>query len=131
MAIELFIVSRENAVEVPKTRTKTHWHRGEAMSVTTAEAKKTAAIKAYRYLEPRADKSSQELFVLGRGIRASTIWHDLYIQRFSPEQIASDRGLPIEAVYEALAFCQENWEMICREKDDERQYLEEIGFFSQ
>ena len=99
------------------------------MNVTTVKANTTAETRTFRYLEPRADKSSQELFVLGRGIRASTIWHDLYIQRFSPDQIASDRGLPIEAVYEALAFCQENWEMICREKDDERQQMEEDGFF--
>lgn len=101
------------------------------MSVATAELKKTAGTKTYQHLESRPDKSSKELFIRGRGIRASTIWHDRYIQMFTPEQIANDRTLPIEAVYEALAFCQENWEMICREKDEERQYLEEIGFFSQ
>lgn len=99
------------------------------MSVATVEAKKTAPTRTFHYLEPRADKSSQELCISGRGIRASTIWHDRYIQRYSPELIASDRGIPIEAVYEALAFCQENWEMICREKDDERQRMEEAGFF--
>lgn len=99
------------------------------MSVVTVETKKTAGIREYHYLEPRPDKNSQELFISGRGVRASTIWHDRYIQRFSPEQIANDRTIPLEAVYEALALCQENWEMICQEKDAERQRMEEAGFF--
>ncbi|MGH9755007.1 MAG: hypothetical protein ACREA2_19700 [Blastocatellia bacterium] len=33
----------------------------------------TAAGKTYQYLEQRPDKSSQELFVRGAGVRASTI----------------------------------------------------------
>ncbi len=85
--------------------------------------------KAYQYLEHRPDKKSQELFIRGRGVRASTIWHDRFISRFSPNQIAADRDLPLEAVYEALEYCQENWESICREKDLERQRLEQMGFF--
>ncbi|MGH7966864.1 MAG: hypothetical protein ACRERD_34415, partial [Candidatus Binatia bacterium] len=78
----------------------------------------------------RPDKRSRELFVYGTGVRTSTIWHDRYISRFSPDQIAKDRDIPLEAVYEALAYCQEHWERICREKDRERQRLERQGFFT-
>jgi uncharacterized protein (DUF433 family) len=85
----------------------------------------------YRYLEKRPDKRSEELFIRGTAIRASTIWHDRYVSRFSPSQIAKDRDLPEEAVYEALAYCQENWEIICREKDLERQRLEHRRFFEE
>lgn len=92
------------------------------------EGERTAG-KAYQYLEHRPDKKSQELFIRGRGVRTSTIWHDRFISRFSPDQIAADRDLPLEAVYEALDYCQENWESICREKDLERQRLEQMGFF--
>ena len=83
----------------------------------------------YKYLEKRPDKKVQELFVRGTGIRASALWHDRYMSRFSPDQIAKDRDIPVEAVYEALAYCQENWELICHEKDLERQHLEQRGFF--
>lgn len=96
------------------------------MEVNDAEAGRPV----YPYPEERPDKSSREPFIRGRGIRASTIWHDRYIQMFSPEQIAKDRDLPIEAVYDALAFCRENWEMICAEKEQERQWLEQKGFFN-
>jgi uncharacterized protein (DUF433 family) len=85
----------------------------------------------YQHLEKRPDKRSQELFVRGTGIRASTIWHDRYLHRHSPDQIAKDRDIPTQAVSEALAYCQEHWEIVCQEKDFERQRLEQQGFFAE
>ena len=49
----------------------------------------------------------------------------------TPDQISSDRDIPVEAVYEALAFCQEEWENISRQKDSERQRLESLDFFDE
>ena len=46
-----------------------------------------------------------------------------------PLEIAEDRDIPVEAVYEALTYCQENWELICEGQDIERGQLEEAGFF--
>ncbi len=85
----------------------------------------------YRYLEPRSDKSTKELFVRETGIRASTLWHDRYISLLHPKEISADRDIPLEAVYEALEYCLEQWEDICREKDAERVYLTRMGFFQQ
>lgn len=83
----------------------------------------------YQYLEKRPDQRSGEMFVSSTGIRASTIWHDRYVSRQSLAQIAKDRDIPLEAVYEALAYCQENWEQIGHQKDLERQRLKRRGFF--
>ena len=83
----------------------------------------------YRYLETRSDKSTREMCVRGAGVRASTIWHDRYISRMEPNQIAKDRDIKPEAVYKALEYCQENWASICQEKDRERGMLEQRGFF--
>ena len=83
----------------------------------------------YQYLERRSDKHSRELFIRSTGIRASTVWHDRYVSRHSPAQIAQDRDIPKDAVCEALAYCQEHWEEICDEKDQERRRLEQKGFF--
>ena len=85
----------------------------------------------YRYLESRPNSRSKELFVRGTGIRASTVWHDRYVSRLSPDKIAQDREMPAEAVYEALAYCQENWEAISNEKDQERERLAQRGFFEE
>ena len=83
----------------------------------------------YLYLETRSDKRTGEMCLRGAGVRASTIWHDRYISRMTPNQIAKDRDMKLEAVYEALQYCQENWEIICQEKDREREMLERRGFF--
>ena len=90
-----------------------------------------ATVVKYQHLERRPNKQSRELFIRGMGIRASTIWHDRYVSRLSPEKIARDRDLSVEAVYEALAYCQDHWEDICREKDRERRRLEQKGFFGE
>ncbi len=58
----------------------------------------------YKHLVQRSDKQAQELFIRGRGVRASTIWHDRYVSCTPPDRIASDRELPLEAVLEALAY---------------------------
>ena len=86
---------------------------------------------SYVYLEPRPDKQTQELFIRGTGVRASTIWRDRYISRRAPEQIARSRELAEEAVLEALAYCQDYWDVICAEKDAYRLWLEEQGFFTE
>ncbi len=75
----------------------------------------------YPHLEVRPDKDTQELHLRGRGIKASTIWHDRYVLHYSPEGIAFDRDLPLEAVYQALDYCQKHWEDICAEKAREKQ----------
>ena len=82
----------------------------------------------YRHLVERSDKRSTELFVREAGIRASTVWHDRYVSRQHPDQI---RDVPLAAVYEALAYCQENWERIYTEEDQERIHLEESGLFEE
>lgn len=82
----------------------------------------------YLFLKDRPDKTSTDLFIKETGIRASTIWHDRYISRIAPDEIAKDREISVEAVYEALDYCLENWDSICREKDLEREQLQKEGF---
>src|SRR5262245_54988847 len=85
----------------------------------------------YSYLEPRPDKQTRELFIRGTGVRTSTIWHDRYVSRMTPQQIAQNRDLPVVSVLEALAYCQDHWEVICAEKDAERAWLDAQGFFAE
>ena len=86
-------------------------------------------IKAkYLFLKDRPDKTSTELFIKETGIRASTIWHDRYISRIAPDEIAKDREISVEAIYEALDYCLENWESICTERDLESSCRKKDGF---
>jgi uncharacterized protein (DUF433 family) len=64
----------------------------------------------YQYLEPRLGSSYKQLFVKGTKFRASQIYSAAY-QRGdeddrTPEQVAEDYGIPVEAVYEAIRYCE-------------------------
>lgn len=64
----------------------------------------------YQYLEPRPGSSYRQLFIKGTRIRAEIIFSAAY-QRGdeddrSPEQVAEDFGIPLEAVHEAIRYCE-------------------------
>jgi uncharacterized protein (DUF433 family) len=84
-------------------------------------------VRTYLYLEPRPDKSSQELFIRGTRIRPSDILRDKVAWEQTEEEIAADRDLPIEVVREALAYCEENAELLERERQEDVRLCEEIG----
>lgn len=71
--------------------------------------------KQYKYLRPRLGSSYRQLFVDGR-IRAETIYHDtLEPEARTPEEIAWDYDIPLEAVHEAIEYCIENEELLKQE----------------
>src|SRR5262245_4457217 len=67
----------------------------------------------YQYLEPRPCSSYRQLFIKGTRIRAEIVGraallppgHDEYR---TPEQVAADWNLPVEAVEEAVRYCASN-----------------------
>lgn len=63
---------------------------------------------AYKYLAPNPKSAYRQLFVKGRRIRAWVLYCDHVAQEMTPEQIAADRDLPVEAVREAIAYCASN-----------------------
>lgn len=63
----------------------------------------------YRHLAPNPNSSYRQLFVKGTRIPARALF-GLYAgeDRFTPEEIAADYGLPVEAVREAISYCESN-----------------------
>jgi uncharacterized protein (DUF433 family) len=63
----------------------------------------------YVWLAPNPKSSCRQLFVKGTRIAARVLygWNACAEPR-SPEEIAADYGLPVEAVQEAIAYCQSN-----------------------
>src|SRR2546423_2769149 len=64
----------------------------------------------YQYLEPHVGSSYRQLFIKGTKLRADII-HSAAYQRGdeedrTPEQVAEDYGIPVEAVYEAIRYCE-------------------------
>jgi uncharacterized protein (DUF433 family) len=64
----------------------------------------------WKYLEPRPCSLYRQLFIKGTRIRAEVLsWdRDREEEPWSAEEIAEQYGLPLEAVKEALAYCDSN-----------------------
>ena len=63
----------------------------------------------YKYLAPNPKSAYRQLFVKGTRIRARVLygWYACEEPR-TPEELASDYNLPVEAVKEAIAYCESN-----------------------
>ncbi|HEY7329029.1 MAG TPA: DUF433 domain-containing protein [Gemmataceae bacterium] len=61
----------------------------------------------YVYLAPNAKSAYKQLFVKGTRIRARTLygWYAC-AEPMTPDEIAREFDLPLEAVQEAIAYCQ-------------------------
>jgi uncharacterized protein (DUF433 family) len=64
----------------------------------------------WKYLEPRPKSSYRQLFVKGTRIRARVLygWYMNEEDPLTPEQLAAEFNLPLEAVQEAIAYCESN-----------------------
>jgi uncharacterized protein (DUF433 family) len=64
----------------------------------------------YTYLEPRPESAYRQLFIKGTRIRARVLF-GLYASSedpWTPGSIAEQYRLPIEAIREAIAYCESN-----------------------
>jgi uncharacterized protein (DUF433 family) len=64
--------------------------------------------QTWKYLEPHPKSFYKQLFVKGTRIRAEILfgWTVDGSEPMTPEEVADSYGLPLEAVQEAIAYCQ-------------------------
>src|SRR5262245_62015549 len=83
----------------------------------------------WKYLEPRPKSFYRQLFVKGTRIRAR-ILYGAYMsaeEPETPEEIAANYNLPLEAVREAIAYCQSNPPEIAEDFRREEILMEATG----
>ena len=81
------------------------------------QAIEMAAATQYRHLEPRPGSSYRQLFLKGRRIRAAVVYETVHgPDRYTPEEFASEYGVPIDAVCEALDYAASNLPLIEAER---------------
>jgi uncharacterized protein (DUF433 family) len=85
----------------------------------------------WKYLEPHPQSSYKQLFLKGTRIRAEIIydnWVDAEPpEPTTPEEVAADWSVPVEAVREAIAYCQSNPPEIEEDHRREREHLQALG----
>jgi uncharacterized protein (DUF433 family) len=88
-----------------------------------------ATTTQWQYLERDPKSSYTQLSIKGRRIRARTLY-GCYMSAEAPqtiEEIALDRHLPVEAVREAIAYCETNPPEIDRDFRYEEAIMEASG----
>jgi uncharacterized protein (DUF433 family) len=88
----------------------------------------SVATDKWLHLAPRPDSSYRQLFVKGTRIRARILygWYACE-EPHTAEQIAADYGLPVEAVREAIAYCESNPPEIAEDQAREEALIEATG----
>jgi uncharacterized protein (DUF433 family) len=84
------------------------------------------ATNRYMHLERRPGSNYKQLFVKGRRIRAEILYRQtIGNDARTPQQVAADYELPLEAVQEAIQYCIENPQALQADRDREQANLHE------
>jgi len=82
----------------------------------------------YQHLEPRPGSNYRQLFLKGRRIRAAVVDEAIHgPDPFTPEELAAEYQIPLEAVVEALEYVAQNRPLIEHERDHEAARLRARG----
>jgi uncharacterized protein (DUF433 family) len=81
--------------------------------------------RTYQYLEYRPGATYRQMYVKGTRLRAETLWRptvpsaeDGEVQ--TPEEVAENYGVPLEAVHEAIAYCTSTTDLAIDRAREER-----------
>jgi uncharacterized protein (DUF433 family) len=82
----------------------------------------------YRYLQPKRGGSNyRQLFINGR-IRAEVLYRETVGQEpLTPEEVAREYDVPVEAVREAIDYCLKNQELLDQERAREEAWIRATG----
>jgi uncharacterized protein (DUF433 family) len=91
----------------------------------------TPPVERWTYLAPNPKSAYKQLFVKGTRIPARTLY-GLAVSAeegapLTPEEIAREYGLPIEAVREAIAYCESNPPELASDYAAEEALMEATG----
>lgn len=83
----------------------------------------------WKYLAPKPNSFYRQLFIKDRRIAARTLY-GMYVNEeapMTPEEIAADYDLPLEAVQEAIAYCESNPPEILEDWEREEALMDATG----
>jgi uncharacterized protein (DUF433 family) len=91
--------------------------------------------QTYQYLERRPGSLYQQPYIKGTRIRAEILYGHTIAKEDeegneegqTPEQLAADFNLPVEAVREAIDWCQHHWDVVVADHAREERLMEASG----
>src|SRR5712692_8667167 len=83
----------------------------------------------YKYLGPWRGSRYRQCFYKDRKIRAETLYRETVgIDPLTPEEVAEDYDVPVEAVYEAIHYCTHNEDLLRKEREEEAEDIRKHGW---
>ncbi len=89
----------------------------------------SAIPKRFQYLARKPGSAYKQLFIRDRWISARTLY-GMYVSDeapMTPDEIAADYDLPLDAVREAIAYCESNPPEIAEDQAREDAWMEAAG----
>ena len=82
---------------------------------------------SYKYIGRRYGTGYQQFFINGTKHRAENMWAEtLGDDARTPEQVAADFGVPVEAVYECIHYCENNPDVLRQDYEMEQETLRNV-----
>jgi uncharacterized protein (DUF433 family) len=86
------------------------------------------ATTTYQYLEPSKHPWRKQYYIKGRRMTVGNLVSTMLLHNQTPEEAAQDRGLPLEAVLEAMDYYDKHYEVIRADAEEEKQRLKAKGW---
>lgn len=87
----------------------------------------TPNLQTWKYLVDQTHPWKRQLFVKGRKLPAAAVWNGMLVNKLSREQAADNWELPVEAIDEITAYCENNKDLLEMEAAEEIRRLEQKG----
>lgn len=82
----------------------------------------------YQHLESRSRSNYRQLWIKGRHIRAEVLYRlTIGTEPRTPEKVAQDYDLPVEAVYEAIDYARRHQALLAAERNRETSRMKTLG----
>ncbi|MGK7944364.1 MAG: hypothetical protein AB4058_07835 [Microcystaceae cyanobacterium] len=81
----------------------------------------------WQYLEKRPHPWRKQLYLKGKRLKAFDIWANMIANEMTPEEVADNWDVPLEAVRESIQYCETHLDLLKQEAAIERRHLEERG----
>lgn len=101
--------------------------RLELINIIVRSLKQDSRCESWSYLEPRVESWRKQLYIKDRKLPASVVWSSMLTESMTPEETADNWDLPIEAVHEAIRYCETHKELLTQEAEAERSSIEGRG----
>jgi uncharacterized protein (DUF433 family) len=110
------------ALKEQAIKLSTHERLTLVSAIVQSLQEEAQADETWQFLAPYPQSWRKQLYIKGRKLPASIVWGDMIVNEMTPEESAEDWDLPLEAVQEAIRYCETHRELLNTEAKEEKKF---------